>query len=349
MKIKGRNQSLDGVIEGIIILDDIIEKNRHTYRSVWPTWLPEEDGKKTEDKLGRMSYIPVVAMKKCQPGHQKFKGKVRDIPYFVLVLNQARETRPKSEDKAKDEEKGHCKLCKNILERGMIISEIDNYLLTPNGYPYHDYASLLIYNGTNKPQTGVINEEDIATWMKTSILLDQYVFFNAVGAGASIKEHRHAQVVDPKELKIENELIPYPIMNESFVSRESVNGREDVFRLTNYPVDALIFTGRNAPHKAAYAADLVYNEGNAYNILVNKNEVFVIGRNREREKSICIRRKVGGYEISGVALLGDIEEKSGGLKIKMDGARIFTNMTYSILAKNLIAAAINLGGIANHF
>ena len=167
-----------------------------------------------------------------------------------------------------------------------------------------------------------------------------------MGAGASIAEHQHAQVVDPLEIKVDNEIVPYPILNQSFVSRERVNNKEDVFRLKNYAVDALIFSGSDAPYKAQYAAHILESEGHPYNILVNKNEVFVIGRNPKREISVCIVRKIWGYELSGIALLGDIEETPSHLYVKVKGAKIFSNMTHEILAKNLRAATVPLDGLA---
>lgn len=344
MKIIGAERSLDEVIEGKIILSEIIEQNVHEYKKAWKFWLPSE--KQNADNSGKMSYIPVVCMRKCY--HPEVSGRTRDIPYLVFILNQGRENRPKSEDKGTNEkDDSHCKLCKNILSKDMIISEIDDYFLTPNGFPYHNYASLLI-NKDNKRQ-GDINHNDISTWMKASVLLDQYVFFNSWGAGASIREHQHAQMVDPTVIKLDNEIVPYLILNRNIVSREPVNGKEDVFRLRNYIVDGLIFTGSDAAHKACYAAHLIDKDGDAFNILVNKDEVYVISRNRERETSICMRRKVGGYEISGIPLLGDIEEISGGTEIKMKGAIIFSNMDYWTVIKNLKGASKSVEGIAKKF
>ena len=338
MEIAGKERSLDEVIEGIIVLGGAIEENKEKFRHVWRTWLPPETSlEETNNGFGRIAYIPLVCMRKCYPAYEEFSGKVRDIPYFILILNQAREKRPKSKDEKQEEDKSHCKLCKNILEKKMILSEIDDYFVTPNGYPYHMNASLLIYKGTDRKQ-GDIRTEDIATWMKASILLDQYIFYNTMEAGASISEHQHVQMVDPQIIKIDNEIIPYPILNLAFVGREPVGEREDVFRLKNYPVDALIFTGSDAPDKVAFAAHTLQREGRAFNILVNRDEVFVIGRNKERETSICIRRKVGGYEISGVALLGDIEEVFG----RIYGVDIFNNMKHNVFAKNIRGASIPL-------
>ncbi len=349
IKIEGMERDLDGVIEGIIVLEDIIERNRFDYREAWRKFLPEKDFAPYEQGVGLMSYTPIVSMRKCLPAYQEFSGKVRDVPYYLLVLNQARESRPKSESKpAEIKETFHCKLCENVLSREMIISEIGDYFLAPNGYPYHMFASLLIHKGENKKQ-GDLGVGDIETFMKTSVLLNQYVFYNSIGAGASIAEHQHAQVVDPAEIRTDNEIVPYPILNNSFVGREPVNGKRDVFRLRNYAFDSLIFTGRDAPYKANYAVHLIKSDNNAFNILINKNEVFVIGRNPSREKSVCIMRKVGGYELSGVALLGDIEEKSGEMNLNVKGAKIFSNMTYEILSANLRSATVNLDGVACHF
>jgi len=351
IEIQGRERNLDDVIEGIIVLDDLIQENNYALRKAWQTWLPSVDWKEEGDGIGRMSYNPVVCMRKSHP--ESFEGKIRDIPYFIYILNQARERRPTSEDEKKEElkteepkEKFHCALCKNITSKGMIISEIDDYYLTPNGFPYHNGASLLI-NKDDRVKQETISAKNIATWMKASILLDQYIFYNTLGAGASIKEHQHVQVVDLKEMKIENESVQLPILNSSFVGKEKING--DVFRLTDYSVDGLIFTGSDAPYKASFAAHLLSTNGRAYNILINKDEVYVIGRNLEHEVSICIQRKVGGYEISGVALLGDIEEKSQEKNIKVPGPRIFSNMKYEIFWKNLCRAGISLEDLAKKF
>jgi len=352
IKIAGRNRNLDEVIEGIIVLDDLIQENNHSLRRAWSTWLPDRDWEESKDGIGRMSYNPIVSMRKSYP--ENFEGRLIDSPYFIFILNQARESRPTSDGKdkeqpekteTKEEKKSHCALCKNVIGKKMVISNIDDYYLTPNGYPYHMGASLLI-NKSDKVKQGDISAENIASWMKASILLDQYVFYNTIGAGASIKEHQHAQVVDLKEMKIENRLVQLPILNSYFVGREKING--DVFRLKNYPVDALIFKGSDAPHKASYAANLLKKDGRAFNVLVNGDEVYLVGRNPQNEVSICILRKVGGYEISGVALLGNIEEKIED-GVKVPGPKIFTNMTYDTFWKNVHRAGSSLEELAKKF
>jgi hypothetical protein len=349
MEIIGKERSLDGVVEGIIILQDVIEENKYNYRKAWRSWLPngEEEGK--------MSYVPVVAMRKC---YSKLKNEKGEYPYFIFILNQARDRRPSSGAKSKEAKKpkikqkpkkaGHCKLCDNIIDKGMIISEIDDYYLTPNGFPYHNYASLLI-NKNKRPQHGDIRPEEIATWIKTSVLLDQYLFFNSPHAGASIIDHQHIQVVDPQEMKMDGEVITYPLLNDNFVEKVPVSKSPDVFRVKNYLVDALMFTGGDAPYKSAYAIKLLKDENAAFNILVNKNDVYVVGRNKERETSICMGRKVGGYEESGIAMLGDIEERSGEKNITIEGAKIFSNMSFDIVKKNIVGASIPLDSIVNKF
>ena len=87
----------------------------------------------------------------------------------------------------------------------------------------------------------------------------------------------------------------------------------------------------------------------AYNVLVHNDEICVIGRNKAKETSICMCRKVGGYEISGVALLGDIEERSGERNIHIKGAKIFNNMDYDTVRKNIVNACIPMDSIAKHF
>ncbi len=76
IKIIGKERSLDEAIEGIIILKDIIEENKYNYRKAWRSWLPDSN-----DQSGRMSYIPVVAMRKC---YSEQKMKMEKLPTLYL-------------------------------------------------------------------------------------------------------------------------------------------------------------------------------------------------------------------------------------------------------------------------
>ncbi len=334
LQIVGSERSLEGVVEGVIILDEEIEENKYNYHQKWKSKYPEKD---FDGEFGKISFVPNPTMRIC-PGNNG--------EYVILMLNQSRDRRPQEK---KAESQDHCKLCENILKQGLIMAQIDDYFITPNGFPYHPFSSLAINRSQNRAQWNALRPEEIATQSKISILLDQYVFFNSIGAGASIKDHQHFQIVDPTVLKMNRRIVPLPILNPDLTAKEKVNSSADVFRLRNYLVDALIFTGSDGPYKAARAVKMLGDINAAYNVLVNKDEVYVVGRNKARETSICMCRKVGGYEISGVALLGDIEERSGEKNIHIKGAKIFNNMDYDTVRKNIMNASIPLDSIAKHF
>ena len=346
LNIIGKERGLDEVIEGKTIIREDIEQNRYNYRKVWKSWLPPANGKEPEDGIRRISYLPIPSKRLCRD--LEFEGNIRDAPYWIFILNQARERRPKSnQSRSKKKEKAHCKLCENVLGNNMILDEIDEFYLCPNEYPYDMLSSLLIYKGKDKKQ-GELEPRDIETAMKTSILLDQIVFYNSPGAGASILEHGHWQLVDPSEMIIEGEEhVPYPIFNRSLVGKEPVKRKPDIFRITRYPIDAVIFMGGTAPANAYNLIERLKADGRGFNILVNKNMVYVFGRNKENEVSICMERRVGTMELSGVYLMGDVEERSGGYKIKKHGAALFTEMDYYMAGKNAKRATMRLDAFVN--
>ena len=352
-KIQGGKRTLNQVIEGIISLQEKIAENNYNYGKAWRSWLPmrnddsEVFGDKTQydkngldknglgvDQKGRMAYVPIVARRKV---FSEIEGK--NDSYFIYILNQGRDQRPKSNV---DDVDKHCKLCINILDKGMILSEIDDYYLVPNGYPYHNRTSLLINKNLDRAQYLEIRPEEISTWIKTSILLDQVCFFNSLGAGASIPGHQHVQIVDSTAIKM-NEAIPtYPLFNRNGVKHEQVGNSSDVFRVRNYVVDALLFTGYDASNKAVNLTKKLSSDGRAFNIIVNKSDVYVIGRNKDCEVSLCMKRKVGGYEMMGVVLLGDIEEKSGEENITVHGSEVFSNTSFETVKLNISNAATSL-------
>jgi hypothetical protein len=247
---------------------------------------------------------------------------------------------PKSTEAQKDP------LQVNLIDKDMVLAEFDDFYLCPNGYPYHRYASLLVAKSAMRRQEYPTAHE-ISAWMRFSILTKQYVFFNSPGAGASIPTRMHAQVVDPAGIRCEDREVTYPLLNENIVRRRFV--REGIDVLDGYGIEALVLRGRDAPHRASLAIEKLRNEqGHRYNIMIKEKEVFVVPRNSENETSHCIGKKVGAYEMSGVILVGNIEEP---LMTKLDldrvvsGADIFSQLNYEQISSNIRNATASLGGL----
>jgi hypothetical protein len=235
--------------------------------------------------------------------------------------------------------KGEDLLQKNILDRNMLISEVGGFYLTPNGFPYHQYASLLI--SKEKREQGKVTPSDITDWIKFSFLTDQYVFFNSIGAGASRPERFHAQVVDPDVIHYEGKTLDYPIRNENVVKKERI--REGIYELKGYSMEALIFSGKDAPHQSSRLVSNLEGYGLAYNVMVCGSEVYVLARNSKRQRSDCIGKNVGGYESSGIILVGNVEEPilgHLGLEKMVHANEIFNELSYETICSNLSAASM---------
>lgn len=332
---KGNPKSLKEISEGITTLDELITENNYRIKEAWKTYSPSNLG---DDDIGRMTYNPEAAMRQCLAFVKEDNG---EKPYWILVNNKARDMRPKSSDK---KNVGHCKLCDNILEKDMTIAKIDNYHITNNGFPYFDYAFIGIDGSAPfRTQTELPRPEEIDTWGKISGIYDLIAFFNSKGAGASIMEHQHVQLIDKRVFKIDGREIPLPIFNRNFVHEIPVRGdSSDVFYIKGYPIPSLMFLGYNAPDKVAAAAHSARELNFAFNIEVytgeDQEKFYFQLRNPANEVSICMKRKCGGLEMMGVALLGDIEEKSGEERITTDGTKVFAKMSYNTMRKNLINA-----------
>lgn len=332
----GKPKSLKHLSEGITTLDETFEENNYQIRRAWKTYSPRNTD---PDKIGRMAYVPETSMRKSE---SPIKRKTGNNPYWILALNKARDQRPKTEDKGK---KGHCRLCDNILEVYMTITKIGNYHITPNGFPYFDYAFLGIDGSTPfRAQTDLPRPEEIDTWGKICAVFNLAAFFNPQGAGASVYEHQHVQLFDPKVFKLDGKITPLPLFNKEFIEEIPIRGdSSDVFYIRGYPIPTLMFLGYNAPDKVANAAHIARELNFAFNIEVliaeDQEKFYFQLRNPTNETSICMRRKCGGLEMMGVALLGDIEERSGEKNITTDGTKVFTKMSYNTMRKNLINAS----------
>jgi len=82
--------------------------------------------------------------------------------------------------------------------------------------------------------------------------------------------------------------------------------------------------------------------------MINGKEIFLVARNPKKEKSHCIGKKVGAYEISGVILVGNIEDHDFiemGIDPVVHGEDIFNRLNYELISTNIANAATTLGGL----
>ena len=183
--------------------------------------------------------------------------------------------------------------------------------------------------------------------MRFSILTKQYVFFNSPHAGASIWERMHAQVVDPAGIRYEGEEVTYPILKENITKRTKV--KDGIEKIEGY-IEGLCLKGQDAPYRASLAVRKIRSSGQWYNIMINNQEIFVVRRNPDKETSDCVGKKVGAYELSGVILVGNIEEPllaKFDLDRVVEGAEIFSQLEYEQIGSNVKNATTKLGGIEN--
>jgi hypothetical protein len=349
--IHGDQKSLESLIEEFAGLWEISERNSVHYRESWKHYLPkitlDGDGNPVVmNKEWCVAYDPIVAVRKCHPTMHK-ACLLKDLGYFIVILNTARDQRPRQDlPIAVDIKDEKDPLQRNLIDKGMIISTFGDFYLCPNGYPYHRYASLLIAKSAHRRQE-CPQPADIEAWIKFSILMKQFIFFNSPGAGASIPARMHAQVVDPAGIRAEDQEVLYPLLNDKITRRRTV--RKGIEVLEGYGIEALVLRGRDAPHLASLAVKKLREEhGHAYNIMIKEKEVFIVARNPNKETSHCIGKKVGAYEMSGVILVGNIEEpllEQLDLNRVVSGADIFTQLSYEQISGNIENATAGLGGI----
>lgn len=288
--IHGEGKSLESLLEEFAGIWEISDWNRVEYRKTWKQYLPkvrrDAEGNQTiVNKDWCVAYDPMVAVRKCYPSNLD-PCRVTDLPYFIVILNFARDQRPRQDAQPAREKKD--RLQQNLIDKDMIIAEFGEFYLSPNGYPYHRYASLLIAKDENRQQEYPTPAE-IDAWMRFSILTKQYVFFNSPHAGAS-QPRMHAQVVDPAGIRSEDKEVVYPILNDKTMTRKPV--RKGIDLLEGYGMEALALRGRDAPHRASLAVKKLRDEqGHWYNIMIREKEVFIVARNPEKETSHCIGKK----------------------------------------------------------
>jgi hypothetical protein len=361
IEIHGESKSLESLLEEFAGIWEISEWNRVHYRVQWRRFLPRrrrdiKDGKPVQstsivNKDWCVAYDPIVAVRRCYPSNSK-PCLLTDLPYFVVILNSARDERPRLDTPSvvaasvAGTTDGKDPLQRNLIDRDMIIAEFGDFYLTPNGYPYHRYASLLVAKDEHRRQE-YPTPGDIDTWMRFSILTKQYVFFNSPHAGASIPARLHAQVVDPEGIRSEDRTVVYPLLNPNTTVRQHI--RPGIEKLSGYGIEALVLRGRDAPHRASLAIKKLRDEeGHWYNIMVKEKEVFIVARNADKETSHCIGKKVGAYEMSGVILVGNIEEpllERLDLDRVVSGAEVFSQLNYEQISSNIANATASLGNL----
>ncbi len=347
IEIYGCEKSLDSLLEKFAGIWEVSAENLVNYRKVWNMYLPKrhpEDRERILNEEWSVAYNPIVAVRKSYPNDNNLP--LSELPYFIVILNAGRDNRPKQKS---TEQKVEDPLQRNILDKGMIIAEFEDFYLSPNGYPYHHYASLLISKDKNRKQE-YPSPGEIEQWMRFSILAKQYVFFNSEHAGASISGRMHAQVVDPEGIRYEDGRVLYPILNDKIMKRIKIKDGIDI--VEGYGITALSLKGRDAPYRASLAVRKLRDEhGHWYNIMVNGREVFIVSRNAEKEKSACIGKNCGAYEISGVILVGNIEEpllEMLDLDRVVDGAVIFSQLSHEQIGSNIANATTGLGGLERY-
>lgn len=270
-----------------------------------------------------MAYDPDIRLRKVIADENTLK-KIGFKPgkkphYFIKLFNNARSNRP-----AEPPKKGEDILEERVIKRGMIICVFKDNILTINGYPYYINASLLI-SKEQRPQERV-REEDLESWIKFSILTNQYVFFNSVNAGASRPERFHAQVVNPKYL---DENIIFPITDEDIVKNKEI--QPGISEVLNYSVYALRFAHKLAPEKISNIVRTLESRGRAYNILITPTDVYLTGRDQKFEKFRGTTLKIGQHEIAGIPILGktlDENLENTELEKNIGGENLFNKIDF---------------------
>lgn len=346
-----KEKDLGAIIDSFVGNWELISCYKQWIREKWKEFLPREiyDPQtrtfKTLHEKWSIAYVPRGAKRKVLikslPKEKNSIEKQSTWPYFFVLLNTARDNRPQEPIP-----EGADLLQQNNIDKGVVMSEIDggkdgsNFYFGPNLYPYDYYASLLI-SEDKRPQEAV-KKEDIVTFIKFSFLTGQCVFFNSLGAGATRKERFHAQVVDPETLNYENKVWDFPIKNENLIKRIPIG--KGIEELRNYPAEALIFSGKDAPGKVANLIEKIEGINKTpYNIIIDGTEVYVILRNRMRERSDCIGKNLGALEMLGEIPVGNIEEQvlgQEGLDKIVHGEDVFTYLDYKIIMDNIYAACI---------
>ncbi len=343
MIILGEEKDYDAVVDGYAGIEKDIRRNMFSYRELWEGFLPHSNG--GERKKWQMAYNPLVCM--APQYFDEPEKPIGQLGYFVYVINLGRDSRPHTADKKEKTgiHKQDCPVCINNLTPGMILTNFGNFTFTPNKFPYHNYSSLLVSKDVSKKQD-TPTVEDIQTFMRFSILTGQSVFYNTFNAGATI-EHQHAQVVDPEEIKSKGKTLAYPLFR---AKREKI--ARGIERVVDYAIDSVVFDGRDAPFRTYELYNNLLRKGHKYNFLISGRKIFVFGRNPYKEKSPCIEKCVGTYELMGVVQLGNVYERKpdgGEAKLITDATELFRSIPPERIAENLEYACVGLDSFIKHY
>jgi hypothetical protein len=343
--LRGEEETLEQLLEGSVGMTYQCEWNRKEYQQAWEGYLPAYQSKAGAQRvILNPSYCvaacPIVAVRKCYRDHPQSTQGGR--PYFVVVLNSSRDQRPQLASNLTGDP-----LEENLISPDRVIAGFGEFVLCPNHYPFHFYSSLLIAKDRLRPQESPTPAE-LDTLIRFSILTKQYIFFNSRRAGASVFARMHAHVVDPSALLAEGRGVIYPLLNESICERRSV--RNDVDVMNCYGIDVLVLRGADAPYRASLAVKKLVKRGQAYNIMISGAEVFLVPRNPGKEKSRCTGKKIGAYEMSGVLLVGAMEDHSLAQARRdptLSGVEIFSQLNYAQISATIATAAAPLGDLAS--
>ena len=344
--IRGMDESLIEAREAAESTRRKREENRPSYKAKWREFLPTGEENEFERKKWLVAYAPKISARKVIS--PMFDGNLspEDLanwPYLVIVMNSARDSRPMNPAKP-----GEDILQERVINAGKVIAELfdshlpleqqTGYYLCPNGFPFHDYASLLISHPARVQKE--LTEKDLAEWRKFVCLTGQHLFFNSLGAGASRPERLHAQVIDPDAICYEGKPLIHPLLNDRITGRKKIDN--DIYEVQNYPMKSFVFTGLNAHRKAHEYIRQVESKSTPFNLVIALNgdmpEVYVVPRNAREECLKCTKRRGGGLEALGFLLVGNIEDASLsklGLNGKITAEEVFNSISYSRARDNL--------------
>jgi len=357
IEIRGiKEKDLGACIDSFVGNWQLKEQNKQLIRNKWKEFLHLEthDGGNhiinTHYEDWSIAYIPRVAkrmvLSEVPSVEAERTNDKTNPPYFFVLLNTARDPRPPRNFPPGVD------FLQDLLNRGAVISRIDggtdgsNFYLSPNLYPGNPNDSLLI-SEEKRPQDGV-KQEDIVTWQKFSYLTGLTVLFNSIGAGNRVPERLHALVFDKANLNYEGKLFEFPIKNDKCVKKESI--RAGVYRLKNYPASAFIFNDKYAAGRVdRLVKGIEQTDDISYNIIVDGIEVYVVPRNRKRELSNALGRRVTAVDIVGVITASNVERYVPGQAEDrvVYAEEMFTNLDYKTIEASIEAACIPEDSLAD--
>ena len=130
LSIAGIDKKLESMIDNFVGNYHIKDINRSAYRRKWEEFLPEQkyNSEKGMSEVYKepwsIDYVPQVAIRKVYSNEKGEYSSIEDIPYLVMILNSARDNRPKVAIDSKEDS-----LQKNVIDKEMIMAELDTFYL----------------------------------------------------------------------------------------------------------------------------------------------------------------------------------------------------------------------------